>query len=91
MLSAILQTQQTVIPVRTETHIPHELVIACLKTFRKEWQEAAGEASLLDTHASVGLVLVDMCIGMKLTKAEMIDCLGFDAYAELTYLIENAA
>ena len=65
--------------------------MAVVKKLREEWREVAGGSSLIDTYASIGLVLVDLVVGLGLTKAEMIDCLGIEFYLEVQHIIEDIA
>ena len=56
--------------------IPRMQVVEMLKNFRKGWQEAATEQSLLDVYAPVALFIVDM------SRSDAMDILGFDLWAE---------
>ena len=62
--------------------IPRKQVVEMLKNFRKGWQEAATEQSLLDVYAPVALFVVDMIHGLDLSRSEAMDVLGFDLWAE---------
>lgn len=73
----------------SENAIPRNLLIAVLQRFRREWIEAAGDKSLLDISAPIGLVLVDLVVGLQLNKAEAIDALGIEFYLEVQHIIEE--
>lgn len=54
-----------------------------LSAFHEEWEEVAGNGSLIDVSASVGLMLFDFTSRLGMTQEEQVQVLGdqlfFDA------------
>ena len=60
---------------------PH--LVGALANLRKEWQTAAGNASLLSIRGSVGLILADPVNGLGLPTDIQIEILGADLFQEI--------
>ncbi len=60
---------------------PH--LVGTLANLRKEWQTAAGNASLLSIRGSVGLILADLVNGLGLPTDIQIEILGADLFQEI--------
>ena len=77
-------TQSQLVPTEAIelARIPRKQVVEMLKNFRKGWQEAATDQSLLDVFAPVALFIVDMINGLDMSRSDAMDILGFDLWAE---------
>ena len=77
-------TQSQLVPAEEIelARIPRKQVVEMLKNFRKGWQEAATDQSLLDVFAPVALFIVDMIHGLDMSRSDAMDILGFDLWAE---------
>ena len=51
-----------------------------LSAFRQEWESVAGNGSLIDVSASVGLMLFDFTSRLGLTPEEQVQVLGDQLY-----------
>ena len=58
-------------------------LVGALANLRKEWQTAAGNASLLSIRGSVGLILADLVNGLGLPTDIQIEILGADLFQEI--------
>ena len=58
-------------------------LVRALARVRLEWQEAAGENSLIEMDGSVGLLLAAIARSMGLTPLEQLEALGRDMVEEL--------
>ncbi|MBI5954937.1 MAG: hypothetical protein HY865_25025 [Chloroflexi bacterium] len=63
--------------------IPQLQVIHALANFRREWQSAAGSASLLTIQGSVGLILADLVRELGMPAGTQIEILGADLFTEV--------
>lgn len=63
--------------------IPQPQVIHALANFRREWQSAAGNASLLTIQGSVGLILADLVRELGMPAETQIEILGADLFTEV--------
>ena len=61
----------------------HPHLVGALANLRKEWQTAAGNASLLSIRGSVGLILADLVNGLGLPTDIQIEILGADLFQEI--------
>ena len=57
-------------------------LLECLALFRQEWELAADGISLIDTQASVGLILLDFTTRLGLASEEQSIVLGSRLYNE---------
>ncbi len=55
-------------------------LVSTLTHIREEWQEAAGNSSLIEVEANVGMLLADLINGIGLRTDEQILVLGTDLY-----------
>ena len=63
--------------------IPRKNVVAVIAAMRKDWQDAAGEASLAITLGSVGCILADLSTLLGFTQEEQQAALGSSLVKEL--------
>lgn len=74
-------------PIHGADHpVPRSALIRALARVRAEWEEAAGEDSLIEMQASVGLLLADIARALGLTPLEQIEALGSEMVEELQAL-----
>jgi len=52
------------------------LALESLSAFRQEWESVAGNGSLIDVSASVGLMLFDLTTRLGMTPQEQAQVLG---------------
>jgi len=64
-------------------------LIGTLANLRKEWQTAAGNASLLSMRGSVGLILADLVNGLGLPTDIQIEILGADLFQEVQEKLDS--
>ena len=67
--------------------IPRSQLVGTLTKIREEWEMAADCDSLVDVQGSVGLILVDLVIGLALRPSEQVQVLGPTLQAELQNLL----
>ena len=58
-------------------------VINALAKIRQDWESAVDGESLVDIQGSIGLLLIDLAVGLKLRKSEQLSVLGSALHAEL--------
>ena len=61
--------------------------VSALAKLREEWQQAAGDASLLEIEANVGLMLADLVNSLGLSVHEQSLALGPDLFKEVQELL----
>ncbi|RPI20963.1 MAG: hypothetical protein EHM70_25810 [Chloroflexota bacterium] len=61
-------------------------VISSLARIREEWTDNT-DGSLIETHASVGLLLADIARALNLNAEEQVHALGADLFEELVYYL----
>lgn len=66
--------------------IPRPVLVRALAEVRAEWEETAGENSLIDVQGSVGLLLADISRALGLTPLEQIEALGRETVEDLQAL-----
>lgn len=66
---------------------PHAQALAVLANFRQEWQEAAGDKSLLEIEGSIGMVLADLVNAFGLSRHEQLVVLGPELLEEMQDLL----
>ena len=69
--------------------IPQPQVIHALANFRREWQSAAGDTSLLTIQGSVGLILADLVRELGLPAETQIEILGADLFTEVQEKLDS--
>ncbi len=74
------KTPATALPGQTQ-------ILDSLSTLRKDWETAAGENSLMDVTASVGLLLHDIVTKLDLSPEERLLVLGKRLEQEIAVLI----
>jgi hypothetical protein len=67
--------------------ITHSSVANVLAEFRQEWELAAEEQDLIAIQGSIGLLLIDLVIGLGFRPSEQIHVLGSKLYAELQSIL----
>ena len=67
--------------------ITHSSVVSVLAEFRQEWELAAEEQDLIAIQGSIGLLLIDLVIGLGFRQADQIHVLGSKLYAELQSIL----
>jgi hypothetical protein len=67
--------------------ITRSSVVDVLAQLRKDWETAVEEADLVDVQGSIGLLLLDIVIGLKLKPFEQIQVLGAKLHAELQHFL----
>ena len=69
--------------------IPRRQVVRVLQALRENWGEVAEAEGLRlqDVYTSVGLFLVDLIVGLRLSEFEAMQVLGNDDYRQLEQLI----
>ena len=63
--------------------IPRKNVVVAVAALRNDWQEAAGDDSLVATQGSVGCILADLTLLFGLTQEEQQAALGSKLVQEL--------
>ena len=58
-------------------------VINALATIRQDWESAVDGESLVDIQGSIGLLLIDLAVGLMLRKSEQQYVLGSALHSEL--------
>ena len=76
----MLETIQT-------TAITRNTVMKVLAQLREEWELAAEEQDLMVIQGSIGLLLIDLVIGLGFRQSEQIHVLGSKLYAELQSIL----
>ncbi len=66
--------------------VPRFALVRALARVRAEWEEAAGEDSLIEMQGSVGLLLADIARALGLSPVEQIEALGSEMVEELQAL-----
>ena len=56
--------------------LDRDQALESLSAFRQEWESVAGNGSLIDVSASVGLMLFDFTSRLGLTPEEQVQVLG---------------
>ena len=56
--------------------LDRDQALESLSAFRQEWESVAGNGSLIDVSASVGLMLFDFISRLGLTPEEQVQVLG---------------
>lgn len=56
--------------------LDRDQALESLSAFRQEWESVAGNGSLIDVSASVGLMLFDFTSRLDLTPEEQVQVLG---------------
>lgn len=69
----MLQTQQT----------KQDQVLIALTRIRQEWQETAGNSSLITVEGNMGMLLADLINGIGLGTEEQLQVLGNELFLEL--------
>ena len=65
----------------------HAKALAVLANFRQEWQQAAGDKSLLEIEGSIGMVLADLVNAFGLSRHEQLVVLGPELLEEMQDLL----
>ncbi len=78
----LIDEQEVSIPLRMK-------VIESLGKFRQEWQALAEDQNLLDMHASVGLILVDITDKLELNEQEKAVVLGRKLISQTDAFLEQ--
>ena len=65
----------------------HPDTIKVLANLRQEWEQVVEGESLVDVKGSVGLILVDLVIGLALRPSEQFQVLGSALHAELQSIL----
>ena len=71
-----MAVQYAVRETPTLATLDRTLALENLFAFRQEWESMAGNGSLIDVSASVGLMLFDFTRRLGLTQAEQVQVLG---------------
>lgn len=71
----------------TVQDIPRVKVVEVLTKIRTDWELATDGDSLVDVQGSVGLILVDLVIGLALRPSEQVQVLGPVLQTELQNLL----
>ena len=71
-----MDVQFAVREIPTLATLDRTLALENLSDFRQEWESMAGNGSLIDVSASVGLMLFDFTRRLGLTPAEQVQVLG---------------
>lgn len=61
--------------------------VSALAKLRDEWQQAAGDTSLLEMEANVGLMLADLVNSLGLSVHEQTLVLGAELFNEVSELL----
>ena len=66
-------------------------LVSALTHIRKEWQEAAGNSSLIEVEGNMGMLLADLINGIGLRTDEQIQVLGSDLFRDMQDFLKSAA
>ena len=77
------QTKEVGMDTHASSAIPRKNVVAAIAALRKDWQEAAGDDSLVITLGSVGCILADLSTLFGFTQEERRTALGSKLVQEL--------
>ena len=66
-------------------------LVRALTHIRKEWQEAAGNSSLIEVEGNMGMLLADLINGIGLRTDEQIQVLGADLFRDMQDFLRSAA
>lgn len=84
-----MNTQHSTTPVLHGANIDRRALILALEGYRREWQETAGDRSLLDIVAPVGLVISDIVESLDLTSREGNTILGRQLFTAVSHFLDQ--
>lgn len=65
-------------------------LVSTLSRIRQEWQDAAGNSSLIEVDGNMGMLLVDLINGLGLGHTEQIQVLGGELYQQMQDFLQSS-
>jgi hypothetical protein len=64
-------------------------IVGILTLIRREWQDAAGNSSLIEVEGNMGMLLADLINGLGLGNDEQVQVLGADLFQEMKDFLKS--
>ena len=64
-------------------------IVGALMLIRQEWQEAAGNSSLIEVEGNMGMLLADLINGLGLRTDEQVQVLGNELFQDMKDFLKS--
>jgi hypothetical protein len=83
----LIHMSEHMIHIKYSPVITRTTVVDVLAQLRQEWEMAVEQEDLVDVQGSIGLLLLDIVIGLRLQPFEQIQVLGSKLHSELQSIL----
>lgn len=64
-------------------------IVGALMLIRQEWQDAAGNSSLIEVEGNLGMLLADLINGLGLRTDEQVQVLGNELFQDMKDFLKS--